>query len=55
MLKVKMFIVKWLYKITNDKRWVRLYIDLMDIQVRRILKRYTTGLAFVELIKSHHN
>lgn len=35
MLKVKMFIAKWLYKITNDKRWVHLYVDLFNEQIQR--------------------
>lgn len=35
MLKVKTFIAKWLYKITRDKKWVRLYKILIDEQIEK--------------------
>lgn len=35
MLKVKMFIAKWLYKITSNKRWVHLYVKVLNEQIQR--------------------
>lgn len=35
MLKVKMFIAKWLYKITGNKRWVHLYVKALNEQIQR--------------------
>ena len=34
MPKVKIFIAKWLYKITRDKKWVHLYEALINEQIR---------------------
>ena len=34
MRKVKLFVARWLYKITNSKRWVRLYVDLLNEQIK---------------------
>ena len=35
MLKVKMFIAKWLCKITGNKRWVHLYVKTLNEQIQR--------------------
>ena len=43
MLKVKMFIARWLYKITNDKRRVHLYVDLLDKQIQRDIEEVYNG------------
>lgn len=45
MLKVKMFIARWLYKITNSKRWVHLYIDLLDEQIKEDIEEVYNELT----------
>lgn len=45
MLKVKMFITRWLYKITHSERWVHLYIDLLDEQIKEDIKEAYNELA----------
>lgn len=47
MLKVKMFIVKWLCKITNDKRWVHLWVDLFNEQIQRDLDEIRKEVSYV--------
>lgn len=46
MLKVKMFIAKWLCKITHgNKRWVHLYVDLFNEQIQRDIEEIYNELA----------
>lgn len=47
MLKVKMFIARWLYKITNSKRWVHLYVDLLNEQIKEDINKSYKEVSYV--------